>query len=139
MLDRGVEQKLVPLCQQNNVSILSYSSLALGLLSGKIGPERQFNGDDLRKDDPRFSQANRTKISSLFDDIRSIADAHSATIAQLVIAWTIQQPGITFALCGARNPEQAIENAKAATITLSSDEVAFISSAAGRFLSDMDE
>ena len=139
MLDRGVEQKLVPLCQQNNVSILSYSSLALGLLSGKIGPERQFNGDDLRKDDPRFSQANRTKISSLFDDIRSIADAHSATIAQLVIAWTIQQPGITFALCGARNPEQAIENAKAATITLSSDEVAFISSAAGKFLSDMDK
>jgi len=139
MLDRGVEQKLVPLCQQNNVSILSYSSLALGLLSGKIGPERQFNGDDLRKDDPRFSQANRKKISSLFDDIRSIADAHSATIAQLVIAWTIQQPGITFALCGARNPEQAIENAKAATIILSSDEVAFISSAADKFLSDMDK
>jgi aryl-alcohol dehydrogenase-like predicted oxidoreductase len=139
MLDRGVEQELVPLCQQNNVSILSYSSLALGLLSGKIGPDRQFNGDDLRIDNPRFSQANRTKISSLFDDIRSIADDHSATIAQLVIAWTIQQPGITFALCGARNPQQAIENAKAAAIALSVDEVTLISSAAGKYLNDMDE
>ncbi len=139
MLDRGVEQELVPLCQENNVSILSYSSLALGLLSGKIGPDRQFNGDDLRKDNPRFSQANRIKISSLFDDIRSIADDHSATIAQLVIAWTIQQPGITFALCGARNPEQAIENAKAATIALSAEEVALISSAASKYLDDMDQ
>jgi methylglyoxal reductase len=139
MLDRGVEQELIPLCQKNNVSILSYSSLALGLLSGKIGPDRQFNGDDLRKDNSRFSQANRIKISSLFDDIRSIADEHSATIAQLVIAWTIQQPGITFALCGARNPEQAIENAKAAAIALSAEEVALISSAAGKYLNDLDD
>ena len=139
MLDRGVEEELVPLCQANNVSILSYSSLALGLLSGKIGPDREFNGDDLRKENPRFSQANRLKISSLFDDIRSIADDHSATIAQLVIAWTIQQPGITFALCGARNPQQAIENAKAAAIILSADEVALISSAAGKYIDDMDQ
>ncbi len=138
MLDRGVEEELLPICQSNNISILSYSSLALGLLSGKIGPDRQFQGDDLRKDSPRFSIANRTKISSLFDDIRSIADQHNATIAQLVIAWTIQQPGITFALCGARNPQQAIENAKAGSLSLSGDEINTISASVNAYLKDMD-
>jgi methylglyoxal reductase len=138
MLDRGVEAELQPICQSNDVSILSYSSLALGLLSGKIGPDRQFQGDDLRKDNPRFSITNREKISSLFDDIRPIAEQHNATIAQLVIAWTVRQPGITFALCGARNPEQASENAKAGAITLSDDEVSTISSAVANCLQNMD-
>ena len=138
MLDRGVEAELLPICKENSISMLSYSSLALGLLSGKIGPDRQFQGDDLRKDSPRFSMANREKISSLFDDVRSIADQHSATIAQLVIAWTIQQPGITFALCGARNPEQAVENAKAGALSLSAEEISTISSAVDKYLNDMD-
>lgn len=63
MLDRQIEQTLLPICENNEVSCLSYSSMALGLLSGKIGPDRQFEGDDQRKDNPRFSQANRQKIS----------------------------------------------------------------------------
>lgn len=138
MLDRDIETELVPICQNNSISVLSYSSLALGLLSGKIGPDRQFQGDDLRKENPRFSIANREKISSLFDEIRPIAEEHNATIAQLVIAWTVMQPGITFALCGARNPQQASENAKAGAISLNPDDVSRISAAASTYLNDMD-
>lgn len=138
MLDRQVENELLPICQKNNVSILGYASLALGLLSGKIGPDRQFQGDDQRIENPRFSIANREKISSLFDDIRPIVDQQNATMAQLVIAWTLSQPGITFALCGARNPEQAAENAKAGTIFLTDEEVSIISDAVNKYLQNMD-
>ncbi len=138
MLDRDVEKSLLPICQTNNVSILSYSSLALGLLSGKIGPDRQFEGDDLRKDNPRFSTANRQKIATLFDEIRPIADENKLTLAQLVIAWTIQQPGITFALCGARNPEQAVENAKAGRAQLKPEDITQISKARDHYLKNMD-
>jgi methylglyoxal reductase len=138
MLDRDIESSLLPLCAEHGVSTLSYSSLALGLLSGKIGPDRTFNGDDLRIGDPRFSMANREKIASLFDEIRPLAQSLDVTLAQLVIAWTVSQPGITYSLCGARNPEQASENAAAGNLSLSDEQIAVTSAAVDRYLKDMD-
>lgn len=138
MVTRRIEQTLLLICAQHGVSTLSYSSLALGLLSGRIGPDRQFSGDDQRKDNPRFSLANREKVARLMREIEPVAKAHDATAAQIVIAWTIQQPGITFALCGARNPQQAIENAAAGRIRLSQEELRSISEAATRHLTDLD-
>ena len=138
MVVRDIEESFVPLCTRHGISVLSYSSLALGLLSGKIGPDRVFTGDDQRKDNPRFSTANREKVARLMQYIRAIADGHRATEAQVVIAWTLQQPGITFALCGARNPQQAKENAGAGSIRLSPDEIKRISEASRRHLTDLD-
>lgn len=138
MVKRGLEQTLLPTCIARNVSVLSYSSLALGLLSGKIGPDRVFTGDDLRKDNPRFSTGNRQKVAKLMEAIAPIAASHGATLAQIVIAWTLQQPGITFALCGARNADQARENAKAGRIRLSTTETNAISEAARIHLTDLD-
>jgi len=138
MVKRDIEDTLVPACIDNNVSVLSYSSLALGLLSGKIGPDRLFEGDDLRKDNPRFSTANRRKVARLMESIAPLAEARGATLAQIVVAWTLQQPGITFSLCGARNAEQASENAAAARIRLSPEELQTISEAATRNLTELD-
>ncbi len=138
MVVRDMERELLPFCAENNVSVLSYSSLALGLLSGKIGPDRVFTGDDQRKDNPRFSLANRRKVAALMEAIRPIAEAHSASEAQIVIAWTLQQPGITFSLCGARSPQQARENAQAGRIRLSGEELNQISEAASRHLTNLD-
>lgn len=138
MVKRGLEQTLLPTCIAMNVATLSYSSLALGLLSGKIGPDRTFTGDDLRKDNPRFSIGNRQKVARLMESISPIAAAHEATLAQIVIAWTLQQPGITFALCGARNADQARENAKAGRIRLSAADTKAISEAARTHLIDLD-
>jgi len=135
MVHRDIEAELVPSCRRNGVSILSYSSLALGLLTGKIGPERQFAGDDLRIGDPRFSVENRQKVADFVAAIRPIASAHRASISQLVIAWTLQQPGVTFALCGARNPEQARDNARAGRLRLHETELAILTTAAARHLS----
>ena len=121
---------LAPLCARHGVSILSYSSLALGLLTGRIGPERVFEGDDQRNADPRFSPENRRRAVAFAQAIRPVAEAHGATVAELVIAWTLRQPGITFALCGARNPDQARENARAGTISLSTIDLDRIDAAA---------
>ncbi|KAB2735780.1 aldo/keto reductase [Brucella anthropi] len=138
MIDREIEQDLLPLTTANNVSTLSYSSLALGLLSGMIGPERVFSGDDQRKDNPRFSVANRQKAKDFATAIKPLADRHGATIAQIVIAWTLAQPGVTFALCGARNPAQALDNAQAGRLRLSSDDLAAIDTAISAQLVNMD-
>ncbi|MEE2863977.1 MAG: aldo/keto reductase [Pseudomonadota bacterium] len=137
MIKRDIEDTLVPLCLKEKVSVLSYSSLALGLLTGKIGPDRTFEGDDQRKDNPRFSVENRRKVARLMDAIAPIAEAHGATKAQVVIAWTLQQPGITFSLCGARDPEQARENAKAGRLRLTSDEIGLIGDAAATHLTEL--
>jgi len=138
MIDREIEQDLLPLTTANNVSTLSYSSLALGLLSGMIGPERVFSGDDQRKDNPRFSVANRQKAKDFATAIKPVADRHGATIAQIVIAWTLAQPGVTFALCGARNPAQALDNAQAGRLRLSSVDLAAIDTAISAQLVNMD-
>lgn len=138
MVKPDIADTLVPTCIEAGVSVLSYSSLALGLLSGRIGPDRVFDGDDQRKDNPRFSLSNREKVARLMQAIRPIAAHHNASEAQIVIAWTIQQRGITFALCGARNPDQARENAKAGRIRLSPDELQQISEAANQHLTQLD-
>lgn len=138
MVKRDLDETVVPLCVNQGVSILSYSSLALGILSGKVGPDREFEGDDQRKDNPRFSQDNRRKVASLMAAIKPIADNHNATLAQTVIAWTVQQPGITFSLCGARDEKQAAENARAGRLRLSASEIAAIDVAATNNLTDLD-
>jgi methylglyoxal reductase len=126
MIDREIEAELLPYCEQHGVAMLSYSSLALGLLTGKIGPERQFTGDDQRASDPRFTAENRQRIADMLREITSIAERYSLSIAQVVIAWTAHQPGITHVLCGARNPQQAVENARAGNVRLAEADIAAV-------------
>ena len=129
MLDRGIEKQLLPLAREKGIAALAYSPLALGLLSGKMKPGQRFNGDDLRRNNPRFTDANLRKVSVLLAAVAPIAAAHQATLAQTVIAWTLAQPGITFALCGARNPQQARENAAAGELRLAPQELAALDEA----------
>ncbi len=126
LLDRKREKDNLPYCLKNNIAFLAYSPLARGLLTGKLTPERKLNEGDHRRDDPRFSVENRIKVSQLLEKIKPIADGHNVTITQLIIAWTLVQPGLTHVLCGARNPEQARENASAGDIKLSDDEISKI-------------
>lgn len=124
MLDRRIEAQLLPHCVEHNIAILAYSPLEQGLLTGKVGPERKFTDGDMRGTSEKFSMDNRRKVAALLEELGPIANEHKITLAQLAIAWTIAQPGVTHALCGARSTEQALENAHAADVALSRDEVA---------------
>lgn len=107
-------------------------------MTGTIGPEREFSGDDLRRGNPRFSLSNREKVARLMAAMGPIAERHDATLAQTVIAWTVQQPGITFSLCGARDRQQAEENAAAGRIRLSAEEISEIEAQAHTHLAGLD-
>ena len=139
MVKRDIETSLIPTCLAHEVSVLSYSSLALGLLSGKVGPDRVFAEDDQRHNNPRFSTGNRQKVARLMEVIRPVADQHGASVSQIVIAWTVAQPGITFSLCGARDPAQAVENAGAARIRLTDDELRTITAGINEHLVALDQ
>ena len=126
-IHRSLEAEILPHVQQTNTACLSYSSLALGILSGKITAQTTFNGDDQRANDALFSQGNRSIVQAFCQQIAPFAKELEVSVAQLVIAWTVAQPGVTFSLCGARNPQQAKENAIAGNIVLGDSLVAQIS------------
>lgn len=134
LIDREIESTLVPLCRQHDIAVLGYSSLALGLLAGPIDPQRQFGGDDQRRDNPRFSAANREKLGAFFAEIEPVRARRRCSFAQLTIAWTIASGSATVALCGARTARQAIENAGAGKVVLDSNDLALIDAAADRHL-----
>ena len=127
MLRRKIEKELVPYLKENKKSILVYSPLQFGLLTGKMKPGQKFPDGDLRNDSIYFKDENINRVNTFLNKIKSIANEKDITLAQLVIRWTVEQPGITIALVGARNPEQAKENAKAADVKLSAEEISFIS------------
>ena len=123
MVKREIEKDIVPYSIENNISILAYSPMQRGLLTGKIKPGHKFNEGDTRPSTPYYKEPNLSLILGFLDKLSPLAEEHSATLSQLVLNWTIQQPGITCALAGARNPKQVIENVGASKFRLSDDEI----------------
>jgi len=123
ILDRDADKANLPYCRNNKMAFLSYSTLALGLLSGKIDSQRKFNEGDMRNNLPRFTEEGRRKIRAMLDDFEQIADGHNINVAQLALAWAFHQPGCTHVLAGARKKEHAVENAKAGNVVLRQDEL----------------
>src|SRR5258706_7648347 len=126
MVKRDIEKEVVPYCLEHTISILAYSPLERGLLTGKIKPGHTFQEGDHRAGLYFFTDENIKRTNVFLDKIKQLAAKKGATLAQLVLRWTIEQPGITIALAGARNEKQAVENAAAITINLSADEIEYI-------------
>ena len=127
MVKRDIEAEVVPYCIEQNISILAYSPMERGLLTGKMKPGHIFKEGDHRAELYFFTDENIERTDKFLDKIKPLANEKSATLAQLVLRWTIEQPGITIALAGARNEKQSVENAGALNINLSADEISFIS------------
>jgi methylglyoxal reductase len=124
MLTRDIEHDVIPYALANHLSLLVYSPLEQGLLTGKLGMDYVVPPGSWRNNIPWFQPHNRQRILDLLAGWNDLTDKYACTISQLVIAWTIQQPGITAALCGARRPEQAIENAGAGRVTIAVNDLA---------------
>jgi aryl-alcohol dehydrogenase-like predicted oxidoreductase len=133
MLDRQLDAEQLPYCREHRIAVLAYSPLAMGMLTGKMGPEREFGAGDIRGKQPRFSRENRAKVTALLSELKPIADRHRLTLTQLVIAWTASQPGLTHVLCGARTPEQAVENATAGSVEMPPAELQAMNEIVGRY------
>jgi aryl-alcohol dehydrogenase-like predicted oxidoreductase len=98
---------------ERRVSIIVYWPLLKGLLAGKLSRDHVFADKDGRKKYPMFQGEEWRKNQDFLDALRPIAHDAGKTLAQLVVNWTVSQPGITSALCGAKRPEQIRETAGA--------------------------
>ena len=126
MVNRKIEEEVVPLCIEKNIGILAYSPMQRGLLTGKIKAGHKFNEGDTRPGTPYYKEPNLTNTVNLIEKMRPVAENHNATIAQVVLNWTMNRPGITCVLAGARDPGQVLDNAGAVRFRLLKEEVDLI-------------
>ena len=126
LLRRDIEKDILPFCRKNQIGVIVYSPLERGLLTGKIKPNYKFPPGDHRAELNTFSSDNRRRVLDALEKIRPIAERHHATLSQIIIHCTAHLPGITAAIVGARNAEQAKENASAAKLHLSEQERQYI-------------
>jgi len=138
MLRRDIEKDILPWCIENNVSILAYSPLQRGLLTGKIKKGHHFNTGDTRPSTPYYKESNIKKTNELLEKLKPVAHDKNATLSQLVLRWTMQMPGISVVLAGARNPVQIQENAGALNFKLTDEEMKLINSYLDELKLDLD-
>lgn len=126
MLQRQIEADVLPWCREHGVAVLVYWPLVKGLLAGKLRRDHVFGTNDSRHKYPQFQGDEWQKNHDLLDRLRPIAAAAGHTMAELVINWTIHQPGIAAALCGAKRPEQIRETAGGSGWRLTEEQFAAI-------------
>jgi aryl-alcohol dehydrogenase-like predicted oxidoreductase len=126
MVNREIEKDIVPHCIKNSIGILAYSPLQRGLLTGKIKHGHEFNQGDSRPATIYYKEPNLSRILQLTDNLKDIADDLKVTLSQLVLNWTIRQPGITCALAGARNAAQVMDNVRATDFRLTNEDISRI-------------
>jgi aryl-alcohol dehydrogenase-like predicted oxidoreductase len=120
---RHVEVDTLKWCRDNRVTLLAYSPLAQGLLTGKFGPDHQFDKGDHRSSNRLFHPDVYPQVQQALDALGPIAQQKGVSMAQLALAWVIAKPGVC-AIAGARNARQSADNAQAAQVSLTADELA---------------
>ena len=132
MLQRQIEDDILPWCNAHNVSTIIYWPLMKGLLAGKLARDHVFESGDGRAKYPMFQGEEWQRNQDFVDDLREIANEAGKTVAQVVINWTIHRPGITAALCGAKRSYQITETADAMGWKLTDEQLAQIADALSR-------
>ncbi|MCF8301858.1 MAG: aldo/keto reductase [Bacteroidales bacterium] len=106
MFERGIEDKIMPYCDVNDIKILAYGALCRGLLSGKMQPGQTFYGDDLRNVDPKFQQDRFPMYLDAVDKLDKFArENYNKSVLHLAVRWMLDK-GVDVALWGGRRPDQ---------------------------------
>jgi aryl-alcohol dehydrogenase-like predicted oxidoreductase len=105
LFERGIEADLLPYCQKNGIAMLGYGALCRGLLSGRMRADTVFDGDDLRRTDPKFLKPRFAQYLAAVGKLDRLAQRFGKRVIHLAIRWMLDK-GITTALWGARHPDQ---------------------------------
>ena len=106
LFERGIEADVLPYCRKNKIAMFGYGALCRGLLSGRMRPDSKFEGDDLRRVDPKFQQPRFAQYLAAVQRLDELAQQRfGKRVIQLAVRWMLDQ-GITTALWGARRPGQ---------------------------------
>jgi len=117
LLDRDPESSEFPLCLEKRIGVITYSSLARGLLTGKYSPETTF--EDHRAKNPRFTGERFQKTLEAVNSLQPLADKYAITIPQFAVRWVLTHPAVTSAIIGVKKPDHIESIAPAADGLLS--------------------
>lgn len=110
---RFAERDVIPYCQEHEIAVVTYSSIAQGVLTGKFGPEPQLGAGDNRARTVHFEKEVWPHVYAGVEALKPLAAALNRPLAHLAVRWVLHQPAITTAIVGARSPEQVAQNAAA--------------------------
>lgn len=146
LLHRDHEADLMPYLKDHQISFVPYFPLASGLLTGKYDQAVNFPAADIRSQISDFQEPRYSAALKAIDQVRPIAQAHDATVAQTVLAWYMQDPLVSVVIPGAKRASQVEANAQALDVTLTAAEYqtidqafsGFKSTTSGKSLADPD-
>jgi aryl-alcohol dehydrogenase-like predicted oxidoreductase len=130
MLNRGIEEEILPYCSEHDIGVIVYSPMRSGMLTGKMSHERVENlpSDDWRRKNSDFREPRLSRNLELVGLLEEIGSAHGRSPAEVAIAWTLRHPPVTAAIVGGRRPDQVDGIIGAAEFSLSEDELERIES-----------
>lgn len=137
VLWRQIDADVLPFCAENGIAVTPYSPLAQGLLTGKFRT-REDIPNDIRAANKLFAEGIFEQCLEVVDLMQGVADAHGKTLIETAIAWTLQYPGITAPICGARNPGQVEGMLGGVGWRLSDEEFEAISQAGAKVSAQLD-
>jgi aryl-alcohol dehydrogenase-like predicted oxidoreductase len=107
LFERGIEKDVLPYCREHGLAMLDYGSLCRGLLSGKMTASTRFDGDDLRKADPKFSPPRFAQYLAAVTALDRFArENYGKRVIDLAVRWVLDRGDTHVALWGARRPDQ---------------------------------
>ncbi|MFE7932028.1 aldo/keto reductase [Streptomyces sp. NPDC057456] len=141
LFSRDIEAQVVPAARELGVTLVAYSPLGRGFLTGSFAnADQDLTADDFRRQQPRFTGDNAAANGALLEPIRAVAEAHGATPGQIALAWVQQQSQVhglsVVPIPGTRRPTRVEENAAATTIELKPEELALLEPIAGKVAGD---
>jgi aryl-alcohol dehydrogenase-like predicted oxidoreductase len=106
LFERGIENEILPYCLANGIATLGYGALCRGLLSGRMRPDSTFEGDDLRRVDPKFQPPRFAQYLNAVGQLDELAQRlYHRRVIQLAVRWMLDQ-GVSVGLWGGRRPDQ---------------------------------
>ncbi|MFC9506776.1 aldo/keto reductase [Streptomyces sp. NPDC057002] len=130
LFSRDIETNVVPAARELGVTLVAYSPLGRGFLTGSFASAEDLSSGDFRRQQPRFTGDNAAANGALLEPIRAIAEAHDASVGQIALAWAHQQSSVhglpVIPIPGTRKPTRVEENTAATRIVLTDDELALL-------------
>ena len=128
LLERAIEDEILPFAQSEGIGVINYSPMASGLLSGAMTAERvaALPDDDWRKHDARFREPELPRHLALVARLQEVADRHDTTAGAIAVAWTLHNPAVSGAIVGFRRPDQVEPLKVAANLELTDEDLATI-------------
>lgn len=134
MVERGIEEDVIPCCMELNIGVVPFSPIASGFLSGKVTAETDFShSDDVRKFVPQLRKENIAANQPILDLLEEFAEKKAATKAQVSLAWMLHKYPNVVPIPGSKNQERILENLGAWNVELSDGEFATLETALNSF------